>query len=147
MSKNGRLAHSTLTRAVGVAVAGTATASLPSLGLPAASTAGKVKPPSTDSSTLTAAQLTGDAVVFATSQVTVSWVPSVQVTAVSGEVTRNGPAAEMTFTSIASEATPPPPEWLSRMVARNCIVLVKTGSDSLTGIDGGTLPSSRMAPS
>jgi hypothetical protein len=66
------------------------------------------------------------------------------VTAVSGAVTLNGPAVEVTFTNIWSEATPPPPERLSRTVARNCMERLVTGSDSLTGTSGGVLSQFRM---
>ena len=64
------------------------------LDVSAASTMGNDAPPSAESRISTPAQLTGAAVVFATFQVTGSTVPWIQVTAVLGAVTRNGPAVE-----------------------------------------------------
>jgi hypothetical protein len=127
-----------------VATPGTATASLPSLGVAAASVIGKDVPPSVERRMSTAAQLTGAAVVLATFQATTSTVPWIQVTGVSGAVTLKGPAAETTFTTAMSDATPPPPARLSRMVARNCMDRVVIGKDSLTGTSGGVLSKSRM---
>lgn len=49
---------------------------------------------------LTLVQLTGAASVFATFQFTVCTLPPGQVTAVSGAVTRKGPAAVVTLTVV-----------------------------------------------
>src|SRR5215213_10066940 len=79
---------------------------------------------------LTSAQFTGARFVLATFQVTACCVPAVQLTAVPGAVTVNGPAAAETFTVRKAKLTPPPPALLSRAVSRNVIVRVVVGSDS-----------------
>src|SRR5881227_2564962 len=84
MSKNTLPTASTLMRAVVVGVFGTKTDSLPSFGVLAASTSENVFPPSVDSDIFTFAVLMGEAVVPATSQVTVWWVPVIHVSAVFG---------------------------------------------------------------
>src|SRR5262245_24667558 len=99
----------------------------PSLVVLAASTSGNVFPPSVERLILTLAQLTGAAVVPLTFQVTVCVPPPVQVTAVFGAVTANGPAAAVTFTVVEALETPPPPARLSRTTALKVIVRVIVG--------------------
>ena len=62
---------STLTLAEFVDISGTTTVSEPSLGVEAATTTGKVRPPSSESKMFTLAQLIGARSELATSQVTV----------------------------------------------------------------------------
>ena len=118
ISKKTLPAASTLIRASVVAVPGRVTACEPSFGVPATSTVGNVYPPSVESRMLTFAQLIGVAVVLATFHVTVCCDPPAQLTAVLGEVTRNGPA-EATVNEIKSFATPTPPVCVSRTVTLN----------------------------
>jgi len=73
---------------------GNVTPALPSLGVLAARTMGKVWPPSVESVILTFAQLTGAAVVLATFQVTVR--APLQLSPPFGAVTAKGPAVVMT---------------------------------------------------
>src|SRR5678816_1542878 len=77
---------STLIRAFVVERFGTVINWVPSLGVLAARTVPKVRPPSVESKMLTLAALIGEAVVPATSQVTVWLPPAVQVTAELGLV-------------------------------------------------------------
>src|SRR5262249_10147087 len=70
---------------------------------------------------------TGDAVVLATFQVTVCVLPPGQDTAELGEVTWNGPAAEVTETVICALLTPPFP---SRTETRYGMLRVKRGRDA-----------------
>ena len=121
---------STLMRAVVVPVFGMVTDSVPSFGVLARSTVGKVIPPSVEREIFTLAALTGTAVVLATFQVTVKGIPPVTVTAVFGAVTPNGPLSARTFTAVVASLIPPPPARLSRTVTRNCIVRVVVGMDS-----------------
>src|SRR5215471_433859 len=109
---------------------GTEITSLPSFAVLAANTIGKVFPPFVDSDIFTFAQFTGEDAVFATFQVTVWAVLPVHVTAVLGEVTRNGPAEDVTLRTIESEFTPPPAARLSRAVTRKFIERVVVGSNS-----------------
>ena len=118
MSKKMLPTDSTLIRASVVAVPGRVTDCEPSFGVPATSTVGNVYPPSVESRMLTFAQLIGVAVVLATFHVTVCCDPPAQLTAVLGEVTRNGPA-EATVNEIKSFATPTPPACVSRTVTLN----------------------------
>ena len=120
---------STLMRAEDVGVLGIVIVAAPLLGMLDASVR-KLRPPSTDSSTLTFAQLTGALDVFATLQVTTWFEPAGQVAAEVGCVTTNGPLLETTLTRIAPVFTPPPPEWLSRTVTRKVIVRFVVGNDS-----------------
>lgn len=87
--------------AVLVGVLGITSASDPSLGVLAASTVGKVCPPSVDKDIFTLAQLTGAAVVLATDQVMVCVELPAYDTAVFGAVTANGPEAALTVTTIS----------------------------------------------
>ena len=127
ISKNMLLAHSTFTRAEEVASLGTVIFSEPSLAVPEASVCVKVEPPSVERRIFTDEQLTGDAVVLATSHLTVCCVPPFQVTAVFGAVTAKGPAALVTLRVTLSFATPPPPDWLSRTVRRKVRVRFVVG--------------------
>ena len=78
---------STFILAVVVAIEGIITVSVPSFGVLAEITVGKVTPPSVDKDIFTLAQLTGAAVVLFTNQV-MSWLePPAHITAVLGEVT------------------------------------------------------------
>src|SRR4051812_38612224 len=101
-SKKMLVEQATWTRAWVVETLGAVTPSVPSLAVPRASASGQVLPPSVETVISTRAQLTGGAVVFATSQVTVWALPPAQVTAVLGAVTRNGP--ELVVTGILTLA-------------------------------------------
>src|SRR5262245_58412891 len=103
---------------------------VPSLGVLASTVLGKVAPPSVESRIVTFGQFTGAWVVFATSHVTVCWVPPTQVTLVFGAVTLNGPAPPAIVMVVEALATPPPPLRLSRAVSRNFIARLVVGSDS-----------------
>mgnify|MGYP001771087526 CR=1 FL=1 len=92
---------STLMRAVVVAVFGMVTTSVPSFGVLAANTVGKVCPPSVDKEIFTLAQLMGAAVVPFTLQVMVCAEPPAQVTAVLGAVTAKGSAVSFTVTTMS----------------------------------------------
>ena len=127
MSKKMLPAHSTLMRADEVASLGTVMLCEPSLAVLSAKVWPKVVPPSVESKILTEEQLTGAAVVLATSQVTLCWLPPAHVTAVLGAVTANGPASLLTFKVVWSLLTPPPPAWLSRTVKRKVRVRVVVG--------------------
>src|SRR5688500_4651873 len=83
---------------------GILTVAEPSFGSLASSTCGYVKPPSVDNLISTFVQLTGAAVVPATSQVMVCIVPPCHVVAEFCEVTTKGPipAAVVTTTSSSS---------------------------------------------
>ena len=129
-SKKTLPAPSTFTRALVVAMFGTTTLWLPSFGVLAARTVGKVFPPSVESDILTLAQLTGAPAVLATFHVTVCVEPPPQFTAVFGDVTTKGPALDVTASTIASELTPPPAARLSRTVALKFIFRVVVGSAS-----------------
>src|SRR5690349_24271590 len=87
---------STFILAVVVGVFGIVSTSLPSFGVLAASTVGKVCPPSVDKDIFTFAQLTGEAVVFATAHVIVCEEPPAHDTVVLGEVTEKGPEVALT---------------------------------------------------
>jgi hypothetical protein len=113
---------STLTRAVVVSVAGRVTSSVPSFAVLAASTSGYVWPPSEESAMLTFAVETGGRSVLALFQVTVCCEPGGYVTAVSGEVTRNGPAVGASVRVTSPKLLPPPPVCRSRAVALKCSV-------------------------
>ena len=102
-------------RAVEVVSDGITTEAEPVFGAPARSTVGKVFPPSVERRMLTEWQLTGAALVPATSQVTVWVLPEAHCTRVDGEVTLNGPD-DATLKLIAALDTPTPPAWLSRTV-------------------------------
>lgn len=101
MSKKTLPTASTFILAVVVAVFGIANASVPSLGVLAANTVGKVCPPSVDRDILTLAQFTEPVFVLLTSQVMV-WVdPPTQDTLVLGDETWNGPDVLVTVTVIS----------------------------------------------
>ena len=93
---------STLIRAVVLGVLGMVTAWLPSLGVLATNTVGKVCPPSVDKDIFTLAQLTGAAVVLATAHVTVCVEPPAHDTAVLGAETENGPDVLETVSTTSS---------------------------------------------
>ena len=95
---------STFILAVVVGVAGITNASVPSLGVLAASIVGKVCPPSVLNEIFTLAQSTGVKLLLATLQVIVCVLPPGHVTAVFGAVTANGPDAELTVTVISVKA-------------------------------------------
>ena len=98
---------STFILAVVVGSTGITKDSVPSLGVLAASTVGKVCPPSVLNDIFTLAQLTGEAVVLATFQV-MFWVePPAHVTAVLGDVTLNGPDVLLTVTTTSEKAVWP----------------------------------------
>ena len=111
---------STFTRAVVVSVFGSVTTSEPSFGVLAASTVGYVWPPSVESEIATSAVETGGTSVLALFHVTVCCEPGGYVTPVSGEVTRNGPAAGASVTVMSPKLFPPP---RSRAVRRKCTAL------------------------
>lgn len=99
MSKKMLPTQVTRMRAWVVGVLGMVTDCVPSLGVEATRLL-KVAPPSVERLIATLAQLTGDAVVLATFQVTVCELPPAQVTAVLGWVTVNGPAEVTTRTVV-----------------------------------------------
>ena len=111
---------STLTRAVVVSVLGSVTTSVPSFGVLATSTIGYVCPPSVESETFTFAVQTGGRSVPAVFQVTVCCEPGGYVTAVSGAVTRNGPAVGASVSVTSPVALPPS---RSRAVRRKWIAV------------------------
>lgn len=92
---------STFILAVVVGVFGITNVSVPSLGVLAINTVGKVWPPSVDKEIFTLAQLTGAAVVLATLHV-IAWdeFPAHE-TAVFGDVTANGPEVLETVTTMS----------------------------------------------
>lgn len=92
---------STFILAVVVGVFGMTNASVPSLGVLAASTVGNVCPPSVLKEIFTLAQLTGEAVVLATAQVIVCVEFPAHETAVLGTDTANGPDVLLTVTTIS----------------------------------------------
>ena len=98
---------STFTRQVVLCEEGTVMTSDPSLGVADASTVGNVCPPSVDNNMFTEAQLTDPALVPFTLQVTVADPPALQVTAVFGAVTANGPAVLVTVTTASVNAVWP----------------------------------------
>jgi hypothetical protein len=102
ISKNIFPTASTFILAVVVGVLGMVTASLPSLGVLATKVLNEV-PPSVEMDILTLAQLTGDAVVLATFQVTVWEELPAHDTAVLGAVTEKGPDALETVTVISAK--------------------------------------------
>ena len=79
----------------------------PSLSVLAASTVGKVCPPSVLNEIFTLAQLTGAAVVLFTLQVMVCAEPPAHVTAVFGAVTAKGPDVLLTVTTASVKAVCP----------------------------------------
>ena len=87
--------------AVVVAVFGTVNTSVPSFGVLAANTVGKLCPPSVDKEIFTLAQLTGAAVVPFTVHVMVCEEPPAHDTAVLGAVTAKGPAVPFTVTTMS----------------------------------------------
>jgi hypothetical protein len=111
---------STFTRAVVVSVLGSVTTSEPSFVVLAASTVGYVCPPSVESEIFTSEVETGGRSVPATFHVTVCCEPGGYVTAVSGAVTRNGPAVGARVTVTSPKLFPPS---RSRVVRRKCIAL------------------------
>ena len=92
---------STFILAVVVGVFGITSVSVPSLAVLAINTVGKVWPPSVDNDIFTLAQLTGEAVVFATDQVIACDEPPTHDTAVLGEDTAKGPEVLLTVTTIS----------------------------------------------
>ena len=92
---------STFILAVVVGVAGINNASVPSLGVLAASTVGKVCPPSVLNEIFTLAHSTGVKLLLATLHVIVCVLPPAHVTAVFGTETAKGPDAELTVTTIS----------------------------------------------
>src|SRR6185436_688171 len=121
-------AASTLRRAVLLARLGNTMTCEPSLGVPAASVMGNVRPPFVERRIFTLAALTGALAVPATSHVTVC-TPA-KTPPLLCDVTRNGPAAVVTLTCISDVFTPPPPARLSRAVTRKFIVRVVVGITS-----------------
>ena len=93
---------STLTRASSVMAKGAVNSATPILGTFDAKVIGYVKPPSVESRIFTEVHSTGARLVLATSQFTVTVSPAVQTILVFGLLTTNGPAFEVTSTSISS---------------------------------------------
>jgi hypothetical protein len=129
-SKNIFPTDSTFILAVLVDTIGRLTVSLPSFGVFAINVVGNVFPPSVESLMLTFAQLTGAAFVFATSHVIVCGMFAFKVTAVLGDVTRNGPADAETLYEIYSNPTPPPETLLSLAIKQKDKFLVYVGNIS-----------------
>src|SRR5690606_29183098 len=98
--------------------------------MPKATGIGYVCPPSVENQISTLGLSTGATSVPATSQVTVSVSPMVQVVAVVCEVTTNGPEPPSTTTAILSLAVEAPPATLSRTVYLKFIVLPTEGTTS-----------------
>ena len=98
-----------------VVALGIVTGCEPSFGVPANRVV-HVFPLSVDQRISTLAVFTPLAVVPATSHVTVCELPPAYVVAVFCEVTRNGPAVELTVITASSELFPEPPALLSRTV-------------------------------
>ena len=88
-------------------VLGIVTTSVPSFGVLATRTVGKVNPPSVDNRIFTLAQFTGAAVVLATAHVTVCDEPPSHETFVFGIVTWKGPEVLVTVTAISVKAVWP----------------------------------------
>src|SRR5688500_7167021 len=107
---------STLMRSCVVGVPGIVTTFDPSFAVVVGRTAGNDAPPSRDSAILTVDALTGAAKVFAGFHATSYAEPPVTVTAPSGAVTVNGPAAVVDVTIVEADAIAPPPARLSRAV-------------------------------
>ena len=101
MSKKILPTASTFILAVVDGVFGITNASVPSLGVLATNTVGKVCPPSVERDIFTLAQLTGVAVVLATLHVMVCVEFPAQETAVLGADTAKGPEAALTVTTIS----------------------------------------------
>ena len=101
ISKNIFPTASTFILAVVVGVLGMVSDSVPSLGVLAANTVGKVCPPSVDKDIFTLAQLTGEAVVFATDHAMVCEELPAHDTAVFGAVTAKGPEVLETVTTMS----------------------------------------------
>src|SRR5512139_234448 len=97
---------SILMRAIVDVSKGSVTASEPSLGVLDARTYGHVEPPSMESRIRTFEQLTGGFCVFATFQLTVFVVPSVQKVPVAGCVTTKGPLGPSTVIVAPLKVTP-----------------------------------------
>ena len=95
---------------------GTVIVSVPSFGVDAESTIGKVLPPSVESEIFTFAALMFALVVLATSQVTVYDELPVHETLVFGEVTTKGPLEASILTTAGAVLTPPPSTRLSRTI-------------------------------
>ena len=121
---------------------------LPSLGVLARRTVGKLNPPSVESEILTLAVLIGAAVVLATFQVTLKFVFPGMLTFVFGAVTTNGPAPLLTLKMDVAELIPPPLARLSRATTAKVILRVMAGSNSPVRqaavgqeplVEGGTL--------
>jgi hypothetical protein len=108
---------STLILAVVVGVFGITNDSVPSLGVLADNTVGNVRPPSVEREIFTLAQLTGDAVVFATAQVIACVELPAHETAVLGDVTEKGPEVLLTVTTMSV----------------NCVWPTLTGAEELYG--------------
>ncbi len=110
-----------------VVTVGSTTVWLPSLGVEARSVVGNVLPPSVERRMRTLAAEKGEALVPATSHVTVWVLPEGQLTAVLGLVTAKGVAVARTLTMMESERTPPPPARLSRTVHLRFMVRATAG--------------------
>jgi hypothetical protein len=107
ISKNILSVHFTMTLQVFENPGGNVTEALPLFGTDDAIVSVKATPPSYESKMSTLVQFMGDAVVFATSHVTVSVLPSVNVSAVLGAVTRKGPEEADVVTTISSSSVHP----------------------------------------
>src|SRR5262245_52624190 len=107
--------------------AGRPTVSLPSFGVEAASTIGKLAPSSVDSRIRTLDVLIGAASVPATLQVTGSPAALPLSVSVACEVRRNGPAAALTVIAVSAKPVPPASGLPSRAVTRKCIVRLTLG--------------------
>src|ERR1017187_6723734 len=113
-------------RAAEAVTRGSRTVQAPLFGTLLASKIGKERPPLVESSRVTPAALTGALVVPATFQVMVC-APD-HVTALTGEVTTNGPALDVTVTCVSEAATAPPVDALSRAVTRKFSVRLVVGN-------------------
>src|SRR3954454_6591444 len=118
--------------------AGRSTVWLPSFGVEAASTVGKVAPSSVDSRIRTFDVLVGAASVPATFQVTGSVAAVPLLVSVACEVRRNGPAPALTVSDVSAKPVPPASGLPSRAVTRKSIVRLTLGRYS----DQQSLPAS-----
>src|SRR4051794_16068335 len=120
---------STLKRPDEVAVLGTVTDSVPSLGVLASTVVGNVSPPSVEYVIFTFATLNGELLVLAVFQLTVIGVLPVTELADACEVTANG-VEPATVIATSPGLAPPPPGERSRAVRRKFIVRAFSGRNS-----------------
>ena len=122
-----------------MAVLGQVIASVPSVGVLAAMTVGKVRPPSMDIEILTFAAETGAASVPATSHVSVLGALPVTLVAAACDVTRKGAVPAAVIVTSANEVPPSEPPSgppRSRAVSRKLMVRATAGRNSEKQLSG-----------